>query len=101
MKEYHGKNILTIHFLFLKLNIDELILEFDFTYHKYQLLENYNNFDICFKILLIGDSNIDKSYLHKFSGITIIRIDFMSFGIKIDDKNYQTSNLKLCWTRKV
>ena len=71
---------------------DEHKLEFDFSSHKYQLLENYNDYDMIFKIILIGDSGVGKSYLNcpqplKFGEFsTTISANFCTFGIKIDDK---------------
>ncbi len=69
---------------------DEHKLEFDFSSHKYQLLENYENYDMNFKISLIGDSGVGKSYLYsrKFGELppSTIGFDYFTFEIKIDDK---------------
>ena len=72
---------------------DEHKLEFDFSSHKYQLLENYDNYDMFFIITLLGDNYVGKSYLYLnsksdklISMMSSIGIEEFYFGIKIDDK---------------
>ena len=72
---------------------DEHKLEFDFSSHKYQLLENYDNYDMFFIITLLGDNYVGKSYLYLnskdnelISMMSTLGLEEFYFGIKIDDK---------------
>ena len=57
---------------------DEHKLEFDFTFHKDQLLENYNEYDMNFKIIFIDDPDVGKSYLYTLYSKSEEELTFMT-----------------------
>ena len=69
--------------------------ECDFSYHKYELLpDDFGQYDLSFKIIVIGDSGVGKSCLTNKATKDLFETDhnatigfeFFSFNVKIDGK---------------